>query len=1096
MFHRDTFRLIKKTFRRFFTIFLMVFIGVAFMVGLLSSYSIMEKSVDIYYDEYNFMDVQLYSSYGFDDNDVKAMEEAETVDKIFATKFVDVLGMHKDLSYVTRVQEIDANVNQFELLSGRMPENSQEALTLGSSSFGVVFEEGETVKLYLDEGKVKDSLKYEEYTIVGTVRSAQYMASTKETSNLDNLNLEAVIYVDNNDFKADYYTSMYLTLKGSQNLVSFTDEYKTYVDGQLESLQEVIDVQQNHRKDEILEESLAEIKKAENKLTKEKNAAQKQLNDAKKQLDKAKKQLEKGEKEIAENEKKLDAGEVEIAENLIKLDEAKKELEAAIKQLEQESGKSFEETVEQINGLYTVYVKIEKIIEDTDQSVTIQEKINANLQEIARLEAENVQYELQIIQMQLEGASDIDIAGVRAKINVNKIHIGEIKAENAFLTPLLSMYENSSLKGILKLLDQMAGGSVKDSYNGIQQLLTAEKQIEDGYKEIEKAKQDIKDGRAQIESAKLEIALGWIEYYKGVDQWEAGQRELEEKIEDAQVELNKAKQALDELPDAKWMVLDRDMHYSTAMYAGSANQMQTIGSIVPLLFFLVAALVCMTTMMRLIEEERSQIGVFSALGFNRGQIISKYVIYAFVASVLGSALGVVAGIPIFPNVIYWAWKLMYDTPDVYLYLPVSAAVIGALSFTLLMMIVTFFVVRKSLNQMPSQLMRPKAPKSTKKVFLENIPGIWNHLSFTSKVTARNLIRYKSRFFMTVIGVAGCTSLLVLGFGIKDSIAAVIDIQYSEILLHDHVVKVEDYKQVDSVLTILEEEDNHEIAVPYMFYSSKVYLDSEEKTISVYVMDPSKDAMVSLKNRRTKEELSIKDGVVISEKFAKNHNLSVGDMLKIESSNGIKQNVEISGICEMYFQHYLFISDDYYYETFGESMRSEYIAVQPMDSDQLFSSLENVKGVESITDFSDAKKSFTSMIDALDLIVLVVLIAAGSLAFVVLMNLSEVNISERMREIATLKVLGFNDKEVNSYIFKEIFLLSLIGACVGMPLGKLELILVMNIIDMDMVMFGTEIQPLSYVYGFVITIIFALIVLFFMRGSLKKVEMVESLKSVE
>ena len=1097
MFHKDTLRLIKKTIRRFFTIFLMVFIGVAFMVGVLSTHSIMKKSVDIYFDEYNFMDVQLYSSYGFDEEDVKTIKNADVVEDVFASKYVDVYGTQKENIFVTRVQELDTTINQFELLSGRLPENEQEALTLGSSSFGVVYEEGEVVRLYLEEDEVTDSLRYEEYTIVGTVRTGQYMASTKEPSNLENLNLEAVIFVDNEDFIADYYTSMYVTLKGSQEYVAFTDDYLEHVEKQLDSLQKVIDGQQEHRKQDIIEEIEEEIADGERELEEATIEAYEELDKAQKELDDGYKELLKAEIQIQLGEQEIENGEKQIKENRIKLEDGKKEVDDAVKEVEAESGQSFEETVEEIEALYMVYVGIEAIVEEIgNEDTTITEQIDTNKAEIDKLEAERTEYRQQLLQLQLNGGTEEEIAECEAKIEELDEDISNLQTQNTFLQSVITMYENGTFESILDMIDEMANGDVKSTYEDLKKLESAKLEVENGIKQLEQAEKDLKAGKKEIQDAKKELAKGTKEYEDGVKEFNDAKIEVEEELEKARIDLAKARQDLEELPDAKWMVLDRDSHYSTAMYAGSANQMKTIGEIVPLLFFLVAALVCMTTMMRLIDEERSQMGIFSALGFSKGQIISKYVIYAFIASILGSLVGVFAGIPIFPNVIYWAWKLMYDTPEVYLYLPLEAALIGTLSFTILMMVVSFFVARKSLQQVPSQLMRPKAPKSTKKVFLENIPFIWNRLGFTSKVTARNLIRYKSRFFMTVIGVAGCTSLLVLGFGIKDSIAAVIDVQYSEIMLHNQVVVVEEDKYTDEIVEMLEDDKRIQIVAPYMNYSSKVYFADEDKTIDVHVLNEAYDDIVCLRNRKTKEEFSLDDGVVISEKFAKNHNLAVGDTLKIESNNGIKATVEINGICEMYFQHYLFMTNDYYEEMFDEVANEDRIAIYTDSNEEMFDVLSSVEGVKSVLDYSEAKLTFTTMIEALDLIVVVILLAAGSLAFVVLMNLSEVNISERMREIATLKVLGFNNKEVNSYIFKEILLLSLIGAIVGIPLGKLELILVMNIIDMDMVMFGTTIEPLSYVYGFVITMVFAVLVLFFMRGSLRKVQMVESLKSVE
>ncbi|MBR5794594.1 MAG: ABC transporter permease [Erysipelotrichaceae bacterium] len=1097
MFHKDTLRLIKKTIRRFFTIFLMVFIGVAFMVGVLSTHSIMKKSVDIYFDEYNFMDVQLYSSYGFDEEDVETIRNASVVEDVFASKYVDVYGEQKENIFVTRVQELDTNVNQFELLSGRLPENDQEAVTLGSSSFGVVYEEGEVVRLYLEEDEVTDSLKYEEYTIVGTVRTGQYMASTKEPSNLENLNLEAVIFVDNDDFIADYYTSMYLTLHGAKDLVAFTDDYLEHVEKQLDALQKVIDGQQEHRKQGIIEEIEEEIADGERELEEATIEAYEELDKAQKELDDGYKELLKAEIQIQLAEQEIETGEKQIKENREKLEDGKKEVDDAVKEVETESGQSFEETIEEIEALYMVYVGIESIVEEIgNEDTTITEQIDTNKAEISKLEEERNEYRQQLVQLRLNGGTEEEIAECEAKIEELDEDISNLQTQNTFLQSIITMYENGTFESILDMIDEMANGDVKGTYEDLKKLETAKLEVENGIKQLEQAEKDLISGKKQIQDAKKELEKGTKEYEDGVKEFNDAKIEVEEELEKARIDLAKARQDLDELPDAKWMVLDRDSHYSTAMYAGSANQMKTIGEIVPLLFFLVAALVCMTTMMRLIDEERSQMGIFSALGFSKGKIISKYVIYACIASVLGSLVGVFAGIPIFPNVIYWAWKLMYDTPEVYLYLPLEAALIGTLSFTILMMVVSYFVARKSLQQVPSQLMRPKAPKSTKKVFLENIPFIWNRLSFTSKVTARNLIRYKSRFFMTVIGVAGCTSLLVLGFGIKDSIAAVIDVQYSEILLHNQVVVVEEAKYTDDIVKVLEADREYELVAPYMNYASKVYFADEDTTIDVHVLNEAYDDIVCLRNRKTKEELSLDDGVVISEKFAKNHGLSVGDSLKIESNNGIKATVEINGICEMYFQHYLFMTTDYYEEMFDETANEDRIAIYAENNESIFDTLAETEGVKNILDYSEAKLTFTTMIEALDLIVVVILLAAGSLAFVVLMNLSEVNISERMREIATLKVLGFNNKEVNSYIFKEILLLSLIGAIVGMPLGKLELILVMNIIDMDMVMFGTAIEPLSYVYGFVITMVFAVLVLFFMRGSLRKVQMVESLKSVE
>ena len=1095
MFHRDTLRLIKKTIKRFLTIFLMVMIGVSFMVGLLATKPIMHKSVDIYYDEYEFMDVQLYSSYGFNDDDINVLKNEDFIDQVFGSKFVDVFGKVNEDVYVTRLQEIDSNVNQFELISGRMPKNENEVLTLGSEDFGTLLQEGETITLYLEDGDINESLTKQEFTIVGTVKSAQYMAKTKESSTLNNLDLEVVLYGNNDLFISDYYTTVYLTFEDSKDYVSFSKEYKKFIDDKVEQLEIVADKQEGYLKEEILQQVLKEIEDGERELEEKIGEAQKEIDKGVNELKKAYQQILDGEKEIQENEKKLEEGLLEIIENEKKLNQAKQEIIDAKALIEKEMGSSFEEAVETVKQLYDIYITLEDIKENATGDTKISERINENLIEIANLEKENAKYELEILKLKLTSGNEIDILQLEAKISMNEIKISTIKSENKFLSRVLNLYNDSPINGILSLLDRLANGSVKETYAGIQQLIDGEKQIEDGLKQLEAAKIEIENGKKQIEQAKIDLEDGKKQYYAGKKQLDDAQKELDKEYEKARIEIEKAKQELEELPEAGWMILDRDMHFSTAMYDGNATQMGKIGTVFPMLFFLVAGLVCMTTMKRLVDEQRNQLGVFSALGFSKNQIISKYVIYAFLASALGSIPGILSGIPIFPNVIFFCWRLMYDLPAAYLYLPLSAAIIGASSFTLLMVIVTYFVAKGSLKEVPSQLMRPKAPKKAKKVFLENISFIWDRLSFTSKVTARNLIRYKSRFFMTVCGVAGCTSLLVLGFGIKDSIGNNIDIQFGEIFNYHYMVTLEEDIYLDEVKDILEEGKGVEDVVPLFAYSSKVYLD-EEKTISIQIFDENEyEDIINLRTRKGKKQLTLDDGVVVSEKFAKTNNIFVGDEIKIESSNGIKKNVKVTGICELYFQHYLFMTKEYYEEIFNEKVYYEQLAVVSENA-EFIEEMKEYEHVKMITDFESQKESVKAMIEALDIIVVVILGASGALAFVVLVNLTEVNISERMREIATLKVLGFNDQEVNSYIFKEIFLLALIGAVVGLPLGKLELGYVMSIIDMDMVMFGTDIKILSYIYGFMITIVFTIMVMLFMRGSLKKVEMVESLKSVE
>lgn len=1166
MFHKDTFRLIKKTRKRFITIVLIVLIGVAFMVGLMCSAPTMRYSVDKYFDDTNFMDIQLFSSYGFDDRDIVELKKARQVDDVYPTRFVDVYVKRGDSSVVTRIQESDSSVNRIKLVEGRMPQKPGEALALGSSSFASVFDIGQTVHAYLEDGDINDSLSVTDFEIVGIARSPQYMASSRETSTLDNLTLDTVIFVPRGTLVSEYYTSVYLTLNGTEPFMVFNDDYKDYVEEMTDDLYaDVIRKQQTVRRDEVMEEVTQQIADGEKEMEEELTKAQKEIDDGRKKLEDAYIQLLVGEAQIEANLKQIETGEKELSAGEKLIADGEKQLNDGKKQIEDQTGMSFSEASVMIQSAYGVYNLVDKFTGE-ENTATVQQTLdekksrrdvlenentvlgteNLSLtmknkglegenktlsEENDGLLAENKTLEEANKQLEADGKTDeiaannLKIRANKTKVDTNNIKIAangvEITANKAVidkntatinsnndkietldreiseLESINAIMGNEIIADIPEKIDEMFGGDIKAVYRAIVQMQEAEIELEAGKKQMQTARQELEAGKVRLAAAQQQMKEGRAEYEKGVKDLEEGQKKLDEESEKARIELDKARQELAELPDAQWMILDHSQHYSTYMFENNADQMWKIGYVFPMLFFLVAALVCMTTMKRLVDEQRSQIGVFSALGFSKNKIISKYVIYALTASLLGSVVAIPMGMAMFPTVIYFCWRLMYDLPDMVLTMPAYIAVMGVCSFTVLMMAVTWYVVGSILKENPSRLMRPKAPKNAKKVFLENIPFIWKRMSFTSKVTARNIIRYKSRFFMTVIGVAGCTSLLVLGFAIKGSISQVVSIQYGDIITYNTTVVMEDTEKLDELRDTMLEDGNIQYAVPMMGYSSMAYTEEKDNTVNVQIMaEEDFEKVLNIRSRHSGQPLSVKKGVVVSEKFSKLCGISEGDEITIESANGIKKQVEVTGICEMYTQHYLFISEDMYEDTFNETVVYDTIAVTATDSAAAIDKYEDRQGVANISDFTAMKATFDNMFGSLDIIIVVITLVAGSLSLVVIMNLTEVNISERIREIATLKVLGFNNGEVNSYIFKEVFILALIGMMVGLPFGKLELIFVMDIIDMEMVMFPTIVQPTSYIYAAIITMVFTVFVILLMRKTLRNVEMVESLKSVE
>jgi len=1113
MFHKDTFRLIKSTFNRFFSLFMIVVIGVAFMMGLLSSRPIMEESVEQYYSEMNLQDFQIYSSYGFNDDDIKAIEKQEYVRECFGSRMTDVFCRNENGDvFVIRLEELDRKMNKFELLAGRLPQKDNE-LVLVSSSLNHDSDRliGSEIEVYLDDSDITDTLVNTTYKIVGIVKTPSYMAKTMGTSNLKNLELNEVAYIPNSNFLSDYYTTVYVTVNDADGLNSFKEEYKEFIGEYEEDLRIFANRQQEVLKSTLLDEYRDKIAEGERELNIRKAEGQKQLDEAKQKLDDAKIQIIAGETQLETMRSALATAEGRIKSLQRQYDSDNSRINSRISEIESKDarGRSFEQIMAEASMDYATYNALKRM-KSAAGSNQYQDNIDRIRQENAdrRNRLDNVLYPERdslnsIINSETASAEEKEAAISRLS-EVNS-EISQLENEIVINDALISNLEElgnqntpSDIDTQIEEIDRKYNGSIDSVYISYLSLAQEQLRVATTAEEIRIAQEALNRVTAEITSGSAEIERGKAEYALGEKQYLDAVITFNEEIEKAEAEIRKAYQDLDELPDAKWIILNRDSHYSSYMYANNCKQMGAIGFYMPILFYLVAALVCMTTMTRLVDEQRGQIGIFRALGFSKNEVISKYIIYALLASVTGSVVGIISGMLIFPVVIYETWRLMYDLPTRITMFPITNIIVCILAFTVLMSAVTYFVVRKTLNETPSQLLRPKAPKNAKKVFIENIPFIWNRLSFTSKITARNLIRYKTRFFMTVIGVAGCTSLLVLGWGIKDSISDVIGIQFGQIYNYNYVVNLENDHNLAQIQNILENDLSNEYVAPIMSYSAKMYKDTGEKVLTVEVVDARKgNDIFNLREKDHKTPVRIgNNGVIITEKFADLNKIKAGDYITIESRNGIKRQVKVAEVCEMYFQHYAYISEEYYDAVFNEPIHPNSIAVKTDNSDNLYSTIEDVEGVESIVDFSSVVSQFNIMIEALDYIILVIIITAGSLAFVVLINLTQVNISERIREIATLKVLGFRNVEIDSYIFKEIMTLAIIGGVFGLPLGIVEHRFIMGVIDMEMIRFGTNVKTLSFIYAYAITIVFTIIVLYFTRKPLQKIQMIESLKSVE
>lgn len=614
--------------------------------------------------------------------------------------------------------------------------------------------------------------------------------------------------------------------------------------------------------------------------------------------------------------------------------------------------------------------------------------------------------------------------------------------------------------------------------------------------------------QAEIDAGVNALNEGLSQLENGAVELEKNRKEGQEKLDEAKQQIDQAKHEIETMKKPKWYVLDRNSHYSYVDYGSAADRMGAIATVFPVFFFLVAALVCLTSMTRMVDEQRQQIGTLKALGYAKINIAMKYITYAATASVFGGIFGSIVGMSIFPMVIYNAWNIMYTLPQSirFLWQP-DLAILAIVLASLTTIAATLFACYKELSETPSLLMRPKAPKSGKTILLERARFLWKRLSFTQKVTARNLFRYKKRFFMTVIGISGCTALIVSGFGIRDSISQIVNMQFNHIYKYDVSLTIKSdvtNAKVDALLSSIKQDKNVESAMCVPIYHGFYREGNEDKGVDLYILNDNEQtrAFYTLKNRQSDKILALNDdGILISEKLAKDQNVSVGDTIQIDNGDGNKQKLKINGIVENYVGHNIYMSPTYYQKMYQSSPKTTSIVALLKDSsatkEEQFGAryMEN-DIVSSISFFSGVADSFDKTISSLISVVIVLIISAGLLAFVVLYNLTTVNISERMREIATIKVLGFYDREVSSYVYKENILLTIIGSLCGLLLGIALHSMIMDIAEQDNIMFGRNIEPLSFIVSFLITIVFSVCVNLVMYNKLKKIPMVESLKSIE
>ncbi|MEG1558227.1 MAG: FtsX-like permease family protein [Oscillospiraceae bacterium] len=1058
-FNKDIMRSVKHSLSRFIAIFAIVALGAGFFAGLSATAPDMRLTADKYYDDSNMMDFHLLSSLGFTDEDIAQMRRVDGVDGVMAGYSVDAESLIGDKEQVMRIHSLpddmsDTNedyINRPVLVKGRMPQNDSECL-LGVSKIDLnKIDIGSKISLENIAGESDDLLKVREFTVVGLVQSSYYISFTLGTSSIGNGNISHFLFVPQGAFNSEVYTDVFATMSGAAELDCFGREYKAGVDTSVESLKTVAKEREKIRYNEVMEEATAKIDDAQKQLDEKRAEAENALASARRELESAEQQAADGERGIA-------SGESAIANSRAALKKQEAVLDSAEKQY--------------LTGLagYTT----SKADYDAKQAAFNMSKADWQAM-YDRWEKDKADYESLGV---TDAAKEAQLAADKAQLDAQK----QVLDKN-----------EQSLAAAKAVLDAtlLSLDDAKAKLDSGRQAAAA------GKARLDSASAQLAGGRVQIENARSDIKAGWEKYY-------SSKAEADEKLAEAEDELINARIKVSEIEKPEWYVLTRESNVGFVSFESDANRMGTLAGVFPILFFLVAALVALTTMTRMVEEERELIGTYKALGYSNGKIISKYILYALTATVSGALVGVVIGFIALPVVCWNSYRMLYIAPNLIIKYHIGYAVGGLMASLICTLGSTLAVCHNVLSEYPSTLMLPKAPKAGKRVFLERIGFIWKRLSFIGKVTCRNLLRYKKRLIMTVVGVAGCTGLLLTGFGVKDSISDIIHNQFDEIYKYNTVIETNSTELSSRAQGLLDDKNNF---TDYTFVRQKTGdIEKDGEKVSGYVFVPQNEEelsdFITMQSRTSKKPVEFNaDSVIITEKAAHVLGVEIGDEVTIKNPEDKSIGLKITGITENYLQHYLYISPQIYREAMGEEPSPNFILAK-CSAEEEQGRADISKKMLKIPDFAtmsftnDISAQFNDMIKTLNYVIAVLIICAGALAFVVIYNLTNINITERRRELATIKVLGFRDKEVAAYIYRETFLLTLIGAILGLGLGVFMHSFVITTVEVDMVMFGRNINLLSFIYSFLITLLFSGIVDIAMLGKLKKIDMVESLKSVD
>lgn len=1179
---KNTFRSVTRTFSRFVAIMLIVATGFAFFAGIKAAGPDMLATAKKYYRDNNLMDLRIQSNIGLTLQDAQAIAEVEGVDYVMPQKFVDALvwvdgNVESDIdgsqistrAYGINLQQLaeyatgeknPAFINRPDLLSGRYPTAENECLVDESAlSTPESFKLGSVITLGGDSDSIDIALKTTEFTIVGIVRSPYYISFERGNSLVGSGKIGTYIYIPDTAIAYDYYSEIYVTVQGAGEYEPYSDEYFEYVGKTADNISAISGQRLSVRAAQLNTTLPGQIASAQIQLNALTTESDLKFAEAEAKVKLLESLAANGDTILAQAQAEFNAT---FSEKSTQLSDRQnqyannvgllQQLEAYVAEAQkkwnannaayQASYAYFEEKNIQLANAGTAISSAENAVATTESLINTTKSVfnslsatqgaalnQDDIQNIAGvLEAVNPELFNAVKSLTAQGMAVDAIALIRPQIEEYE---RQLAIQKDTLTEKREEYNkketalNSAKEDLRKKETELQ--SAKVTLDGYTQKLEAAKQtlssvgnqIQSGNYTLSleqlKAQQQLATLQTQVENADANLE-------KAKKELEEAKKDVNEKKKYAETVINNGTNTLGKIATASWTVYDRNDTPGYSGFGEAAENVNTLANIFPVFFVLVASLVSLTTITRMVEDERTQIGTFKALGYTDMRIMSKYIIYSLLATVLGSVIGVAIGIYVFPYAINAAYGIMYELPPLIIGVPYVAVAVGFVIFCLMSVLLSYYVCSKELVVVPSVLMRAKAPKNGKRVFLEKIKPIWSKLSFTSKVTVRNTFRTPKRCIMTIAGIAGCTALLLAGLGMYDSVKAIMSNQYGEngISKYDMQIVFSEPQKTgqSSVLNTVARDSRIESAMLMSMTSLTGASERTSKKLDVYVLVPENieqfKSMVDLRNNKNGELITLDDtGVVITEKFADYSKAAVGDTVDLVSTDGTVHTATVSAIVDNYIFDYAYMTPNVYMTVFGEAPSYHYAManltqdVKLADTNaaadgtvsakaQLASDLMNKVGINAVAYSSDSVETFNEVVKAMSIVIALLIAAAALLEVIVLYNLANVNINERMREIATLKVVGFHDKEVSSYIYRENIILTVFGAVIGLIAGIFLHKLMIHFIVIDTVTYGKSITLISYAIALVATALLSVLVNLLMHRKLKKVGMVESFKSVE